>query len=95
MQNAEVDGNKMAFFPHEGEAVGGAIIADGSIKPGGDGPMVYLNGGRDLNGVLSKVEAAGGKILQAKTLINENVGDMALFEDTEGNKLALYNPANR
>lgn len=95
MQESEVNGHKMAFFPHEGEAVGGAIIEDSSMKPGVDGPIVYLNGGSNLQEVLEKIEPAGGKIIQAKTLIDEKIGDMALFEDTEGNRLALYNPPTK
>jgi len=36
------------------------------------------------------VEKAGGRVLQPKTLINEDVGYMGLFLDTEGNRMAVH-----
>jgi predicted enzyme related to lactoylglutathione lyase len=48
-----------------------------------------LNGGEDLNTILRKVEASGGKIAQPKTGIGEN-GFIAFFLDTEGNKVGLH-----
>jgi predicted enzyme related to lactoylglutathione lyase len=38
------------------------------------------------------VEAAGGTILKAKTIISEeqNLGYWALMKDTEGNRVALH-----
>lgn len=53
------------------------------------GSLVYLNGGDDLGFPLSKVEAAGGRILLPKTAIGAN-GFMAHFTDTEGNKVGLH-----
>lgn len=50
---------------------------------------VYLDASPDLNLVLNKVENAGGKILKSKTEIAPGLGYMALFTDTEGNRLAL------
>jgi predicted enzyme related to lactoylglutathione lyase len=35
-------------------------------KPSADGVKVYFNGNPDLDAVLSKVEAAGGKIIMPK-----------------------------
>jgi hypothetical protein len=51
--------------------------------------LIYLNGGDDLGIPLSKVEAAGGKIIMPKTSIGNN-GFMAHIADTEGNKIALH-----
>jgi predicted enzyme related to lactoylglutathione lyase len=51
--------------------------------------LIYLNGGDDLDVVLSKVEQAGGKIILPKTGIGPH-GFMAHFEDSEGNKVALH-----
>jgi predicted enzyme related to lactoylglutathione lyase len=90
MHVMEMGGIKHAFFPHEGEAVGGAIVQEDYLKPGDTGPMVYLNGGENLAIVLNRVEKAGGKITMPKKLISEHVGYMAQFYDTEGNRLALY-----
>ena len=52
--------------------------------------MVYLNGGKDLETVLSRVTGAGGRIIMPKTFINEESGYFAIFIDCEGNKLALH-----
>ena len=95
MHASEMNGVKHAFFPHEGEMVGGAIVQEDGLKPGDQGPMVYLNGGNNLNEVLDKVEGAGGKVTMQKTLIAEDIGYMAQFYDTEGNRLALYEPIKR
>lgn len=69
--------------------VGGGIVQGDGFEPSRDGALIYLNGGEDLSGPLSKVEAAGGKILMQKTSIRPN-GFMAHFVDTEGNKVALH-----
>jgi predicted enzyme related to lactoylglutathione lyase len=44
----------------------------------------------DLDNELSRVEAAGGRVLQKKTLITKEIGYMAVLLDTEGNRVALH-----
>jgi predicted enzyme related to lactoylglutathione lyase len=61
--------------------------------PTGEGTLVYLNGGKDLRVVLQRVEPAGGKILQEKTLVAPDLGYFAIFRDTEGNRVALHSMA--
>ena len=90
MQPMEAMGMKSAFFPADLQnGIGGCIIEGQGYEPSNKGSLVYLNGGDDLSAVLSKVEAAGGKILMPKTGIGPN-GFMAHFSDTEGNKVALH-----
>lgn len=79
----------VAFFPVEA-GIGGAIVSNISATPGEKGPLLYLNGGEDLNRVLEMVEPAGGRVVMHKTLINEESGYFAIFIDSEGNKLALH-----
>ena len=43
-----------------------------------------------MDGVLDKIESAGGKVLMAKTAISPEIGHMAFFEDSEGNKIGLH-----
>lgn len=43
----------------------------------------------DMNAALHRISEAGGKVLREKTQVNESFGFMALFEDSEGNRLAL------
>ena len=84
---------KYGFFPHdkEGYGSGGGIMQHETMKPTTDGPNLYLDAGEDLSVTLAKVEPAGGKVLQPKMAIGEN-GFMAVFIDTEGNKMALHSP---
>jgi len=84
---------KMRMFPLEDMmGVGGAIVDSGGFhKPSGtDGPLIYLNGNPDLQHVLDKVEAAGGKIFLAKTEISPEYGFMAVIIDSEGNRIGLH-----
>ena len=90
MNLMEAMGMKSAFFPADLETgIGGCIIQGEGYEPSAKGSLVYLNGGDDLSIPLSKVEAAGGKILMPKTAIGPN-GFMAHFTDTEGNKVAFH-----
>ena len=84
---------KMRMFPLEDMmGVGGAVVDSGGFhKPSGtDGPLIYLNGNPDLQNVLDKVEAAGGKIMVPKTEISPEYGYMAVIIDTEGNRIGLH-----
>jgi predicted enzyme related to lactoylglutathione lyase len=40
--------------------------------------------------ILDKIEAAGGEIIVPKTEISPEYGHMAVFIDTEGNRIALH-----
>jgi predicted enzyme related to lactoylglutathione lyase len=82
---------KMALFPTETGTVGGALCEHPDFyHPGYQGPLVYLNGNPDLQIVLDRIPRFGGKVLVPKTQISEQYGYMAVFEDTEGNRLALH-----
>ena len=85
---------RMRLFPIDdmNTGVGGALVhSNGFHKPSAtDGPLVYLNANPDVQTVLDKVEAAGGKILVPKTQISPEYGYMALILDTEGNRIALH-----
>ena len=85
---------KMRMFPIDDmeNGVGGAVVNSGGFhKPSAtDGPLIYLNGNPDLQNILDKVETAGGKIMVPKTLISPEYGFMAVFLDTEGNRIGLH-----
>lgn len=82
--------SQMGFFPQDG--VSGSIIKAEGHKPSMDGTLIYLSAGEDLSGVLSRIEGAGGKVLQPKTKVTDEIGFVAVFADTEGNKVALHSP---
>lgn len=79
----------MAFFPCSDGGTGGCVTHGNGNKPNAEGSFVYLNGGDDLAVPLERVEPAGGKIVMPKTSIGEN-GFMAVFMDTEGNRVAFH-----
>ncbi len=92
LQPMEMMGIKMAFLSNDPGEVGGSICTGEGYKPSVDGAVVYLNGGEDLSSPLSRVENAGGKVVVPKTKISDEIGYMAFFMDTEGNKMALHSP---
>lgn len=91
IQPIEFGGLKMGWFPNEGEAYGatGTLIEQESYIPSHEGTLVYFSSD-DVQVELDRVEDAGGKILQPKTQISEEHGYMGLFQDSEGNRVALH-----
>jgi len=85
------DGMNYAMFPTDSRngEIGGGIMENPGFEPSQNGTLVYLNGGEDLSIPLSKIEAAGGKIVSEKKSIGNN-GFMAVFIDTEGNRMAFH-----
>lgn len=81
----------MAWFPWDETAkgAGGSLIQNENYTPSHKGTQVYFSS-EDVTTELNKVEKAGGKVLQHKTEISPDIGYMALFEDTEGNRIALH-----
>jgi len=58
--------------------------------PSKEGSIIYLNANPALDNVLVRIEGAGGEVVVPKTQITEEIGYMAFFIDTEGNKVALH-----
>jgi predicted enzyme related to lactoylglutathione lyase len=92
MPQQEMMGMQMAFFPSENMngKVSGGLVQGPMHKPGIDGNKIYLNGNPNLDNVLSRVQAAGGKVTMPKTKISDDIGYMAFFVDSEGNNMALH-----
>lgn len=81
---------RMAFFPsEEGKGVGGALAAGKNSVTGPGGTTVYLNVEGDLDGVISRIPAAGGKVVEPRRAIPPH-GFIAVFSDTEGNIVGLH-----
>ena len=85
---------QMRMFPLEDmmTGVGGALsYSPGFYSPSAtEGTLVYLNANPDVQIVLDRIEAAGGKIAVPKTEITPEHGHMAVIIDTEGNRVALH-----
>jgi len=84
-------GVKMAVLPSE-DGVGGALVQGEGYVPSAQGTLVYLNGGDDCGAILSRVQSAGGTLLQPKTSLGRH-GFFGAFLDTEGNKVAVHSMA--
>lgn len=95
MTALEFNNFQMRMFPLDDpmEGVGGALVkTEGFYQPStSDGPLIYLNGNPDVQIFLDRVEPAGGVIVVPKTKISDEYGDMAVFIDTEGNRVAMHN----
>jgi len=88
----EMPNMKMRMFPLEDMmGVGGALCDTGGFhKPSAtDGPLIYLNANPDVQVVLDRIETSGGKIIVPKMEIGQ-YGFMAVFIDSEGNRIALH-----
>lgn len=96
--NCELDpvmdmmGMKMSNFPWEpgsGKANGGLCQSD-MHKPSQEGAVIYLNANPNIQEVIDRIENAGGKVVMPKTQISPEIGYMAFFIDSEGNKIGLH-----
>lgn len=85
-------GMKMTGFPSEmgNGKVSGSLVQGDMHKPSMDGSVIYLNANPDIQTVIDRIEKAGGKVLMPKTQISPEIGFMAFFVDTEGNRMALH-----
>ncbi len=91
-QEMENMGMKMAAFPYEpgsGKAAGGLIQSQMHV-PSDKGALIYLNANPNMDPVIEKIEANGGKVVMPKMKISDEIGYMAFFTDTEGNKVGLH-----
>jgi uncharacterized protein len=88
-------GGEMAFFPRKPNTImglsgilSGALVKTDTMKPGQDGPLIYLNASPSVQPIIDRVEKAGGRVLVPRTKIP--AGFMSIILDTEGNKVGLH-----
>ncbi len=91
LQVFETPEHTMAMFPFamDNGGVGGCLTLMEGMRPGPGGTMVYLSAEGDLDGVVGRIAAAGGTVVQAKKSIGEH-GFIAILRDTEGNIVGLH-----
>ncbi|MEI8011162.1 MAG: VOC family protein [Candidatus Omnitrophota bacterium] len=84
---------QMALWPKpkNPSGAGGSLIKVKGINPSHDGSLVYFTV-KDIQPVLDKVLAHGGKILKEKMNIGE-YGLIAHVADSEGNRVGIHQPA--
>ena len=88
-----VESTLMAWFPttEGGAGCSGALLKSEGRTPSHGGTMIYFSVA-DIEAVLARVEAAGGRTLTPKTDIGE-YGFYAYFEDSEGNRVGVHSSA--
>lgn len=92
MDTQEMMGMHMAFFPYDpgsGKA-SGAVVKSDMHKPSQEGSIIYLNANPNMDNVINRIQTAGGQVVMPKTKISDDIGYMAFFVDSEGNKMALH-----
>jgi predicted enzyme related to lactoylglutathione lyase len=84
-----IDKNEMALFPFvdENSGISGALAKGEIYKPTKDGVVIYFKT-QNIDETLKLATSNGGQILYPKT--DNGIGFVAEFEDTEGNRIALY-----
>jgi predicted enzyme related to lactoylglutathione lyase len=90
LQDLPMEGMSMRSFPGDYDKPGatGTLVKMEGMNPGSGGTMVYF-GCEDCAIEESRVEAAGGKVVQAKMAIGEH-GFCSMVLDTEGNTIGLH-----
>jgi uncharacterized protein len=84
-------GNEMAMFELDDQAaVNGCLFHTPEVKPSATGTLVYLNAEPSIDTWLSRVERAGGKVVQGKTALPPGLGFFAYIMDTEGNRVGVH-----
>ena len=92
MNDEEMNGMHMAYFPcrSDNNKVAGALVKSEMHRPSQEGILIYFNANPDLQSILERAEAEGAEILLLKTEISLEIGFMAFFIDSEGNKIGLH-----
>ncbi|NOY47115.1 MAG: VOC family protein [Chlorobi bacterium] len=92
IQVQDFGGVLMGWFPFtEGKsgASGSLIKHEAYQSSDSQGILIYFSSS-DVSNELGRIAAAGGRVVQPKTQISPDIGYMALFIDTEGNRIALH-----
>ncbi|HUF13163.1 MAG TPA: VOC family protein [Longimicrobiales bacterium] len=91
MQPFDVGDLRFVFFPMEegaANATGALVHHPTMYTPSHAGALLYFSVD-DIDAVVARVEANGGRLFRGKTAIGE-FGFVAFLEDTEGNRVGLH-----
>ncbi len=91
LDRGDMGGAKLAVFPHQKPAPGGALILAAGHEPSAQGSLVYLNLD-DIRPALARVAGAGGEVLLPLTPL-DGIGVFAHVRDSEGNRVGLFSRA--
>jgi predicted enzyme related to lactoylglutathione lyase len=90
LKRDQMNGRRLALFPYEGTATGGCVCEAPAADAGPGGPLIYLEAGADVGTVLSRIEANGGRVVTGATRVSDDIGDIGVFIDTEGNRVGVH-----
>jgi predicted enzyme related to lactoylglutathione lyase len=77
------------FVDGNNEGVGCVAYSE-HMKPSEQGAVIYLDATPGFDAVLDRVKQAGGRIVMDKMELPRELGYIAHFIDTEGNRVALH-----
>jgi uncharacterized protein len=89
VQKHEGPGFALGVLPHEGQAIGGCLVAGTGDKPSDHGPLIYLNCDGRLDEAEAQVVPHGGTVLSPAHSIAPH-GRRSIVLDSEGNRVALH-----
>jgi len=92
LKRETMDVAELAIFPHEDPATGGALAKFDGITPSSQGAIIYLHTD-NLAATLDRVVSAGGACVFGPLELPRGIGTIALFTDSEGNRVGLHQPA--
>ncbi|MCU0444617.1 MAG: VOC family protein [Microscillaceae bacterium] len=90
LMDLPIEWGKQAVFPFSPQSsnISGALVEKTDMKPNANNTVVYFET-EDCVSEESRIEQAGGKVVQAKTYIGE-FGYVSIFIDSEGNTVGLH-----
>ena len=83
LRRETMDCAELAVFPHQDPAPGGALAKFEGLAPSAQGAIIYLH----------TVASAGGACVFGPLTLSNDIGTIALFTDSEGNRVGLHQPA--
>jgi len=84
------DSGPMAIFVRDDGRSVGCLTGPGWLEPTRQGTLIYLDAGPSIQAVLDRVVAAGGELTMERTQLPNDIGYIAQFIDSEGNRMALH-----
>ena len=87
MQDMVVNDHPLALFPFSG--VSGALWQEEGYSAPQSGTRIYLTARENIDVILARVEAAGGKTIFPRTPVSDEIGWSAMFQDLDGNRIGL------
>lgn len=86
----DFNASPMAIFNNAAGESCGCLTQTDAFKASADGVLVYLDAGPAIQKAIDRIAPAGGKVLLDKLELPKQLGYIAHFVDTEGNRVALH-----